>query len=159
MCSNPDGYRIGMIFFLSITSFFLSFILSFFLSFFLYICFFISFLFFALSPAICCFCLKFKNLNKDVSRILFLLKDSLWLPTSSYPLRHVNIFLTHMFVIIPSLCTHTVYCKCVCLHWCSVECTLQSLELPSALSGFLTFLPEDRLLDISLWNICGIICF
>lgn len=65
--ANPDGYRIGMVF-LSVRHFVA---LSFFV-----LCF--SFLFF-------CVRLKFKSLNKDVSRILILLEDSS-LPPSACPL-------------------------------------------------------------------------
>lgn len=61
-----------------------------------------------------------------------------------HPSPHIEKSLSRTFVIIPSLCTHTVYSKCVCLQWCSVECTLQAFKLLSALSRVLTFLPKGR---------------
>ncbi len=99
--------------------------LSFFLSFFLSLClsvfsfFFLSYhlSYFALSSVLCCFCLKFKSSNKDVSRILippwrfFAVAHCSLLPS----LRYTNISFTRLPSSSLPPCVHTV---CTVLSVC-----------------------------------------
>lgn len=118
--------------FLSFLSFFpscflLSFCLSCFCSVVLSFCLCLSFLLTFLRSVPCSlllFCLKFKSLNKDVSRILIPLEDFLRLRSYTLlpsPQTHKHLFHTPTFVITPSLCTHTVYCTVSVFVWTGAQ--------------------------------------